>query len=94
MKDDTANFILPGQDWWIWAGRYVSEEMGDLDNALLILQTAVSEFPESWEGHNALAETYLLRGDTVLAIQSSRRSLDLNPENEAAEKMIKQLDRN
>ncbi len=91
LKGDTANFIVPGQDWWIWAGRYVAEEIGDLDNALLILQTAVSEFPESWEGYNTLAETYLLRGDTAMALQNCRRSLELNPENETAGKLLEQL---
>jgi hypothetical protein len=93
FKDDTAHFVVPGQDWLIWAGRYVAEEMGDLDNAILILQTTVSEFPESWEGFNALAETYLLRSDTVLALQSCRKSLDLNPDGEDARRMITQLGR-
>jgi hypothetical protein len=91
FKDDTLNFIVPGQDWLIWAGRYVAEELGDLDNSILLLQTAVSEFPESWKGHNALAEIYLLRGDTVLAIQSCRRSLDVNPDGEEARQLIAQL---
>jgi tetratricopeptide (TPR) repeat protein len=90
FKKDTVNFIVPGHDWLIWAGRYVAEEMGDLDNAILLLQTAVSEFPESWKGHNALAAIYLLRGDTAHAVQYYRKSLDLNPDNEAAEKMIMQ----
>ncbi|HUU44221.1 MAG TPA: serine hydrolase [Acidobacteriota bacterium] len=91
FKDDTAHFIVPGQDWLIWAGRYVAEEMGDLDNAILLLQTAVSEFPESWEGYDALAETHLLRGDTAAAIQCCRNSLAVNPANETAKKMITQL---
>ena len=91
FKDDTAHFVVPGQDWLIWAGRYVAEELGDLDNAILVFQTTVSEFPESWEGYDALAETYLHQGDTAAAIQSYRKSLDLNPQNEATRTMVKQL---
>ena len=91
FKDDTTQFIVPGQDWLIWAGQYVAKEFGDPDNAIRLLQTAVSEFPEYWKGHAALADIHLVRGDTLLAIQSYRKSLDLNPENEAAKKMITKL---
>ena len=90
FKDDTANFIVPGQEYLSMHARHMAEG-GDYDNAILVLQTTVSQFPEFWEAYDALAETHLLRADTALAIQYYRKSLDLNPENEAAKRIITQL---
>ena len=91
FKDDTAHFIVPGQDWLIWAGRYVAEEMGDLDNAILLLQAAIASFPDSWETYNALGETYLEKSDKEQAIQSFKKSVELNPQNTNAIEMLKKL---
>jgi len=91
LKDDTAHFNVPGQDWLIWAGRYVAEELDDLDNAILVFEAAITSFPDSWKVYNAMGETYIAKGDTVQAVQSYRKSLDLNPENEAAKEMITRL---
>jgi tetratricopeptide (TPR) repeat protein len=91
FKDDTAHFIVPGQDWLLWAGRHVAEELGDPDNAILVFQAAITSFPDSWQAYDGMAETYIAKGDTALAIQYYRKSLDLNPDNEAAKKMIAQL---
>jgi len=95
FKDDTASFTVPGQDWLIWAGRYVAGELGDPDNAILLaillFQAAITSFPDSWQAYDAMGETYIAKGDTALAIQCYRESLDLNSENEAAKKIIMQL---
>jgi len=91
FKNDTVNFIVPGPDWLIWAGRYVAEEWDDADNAILVLQMAIKSFPDCWEAHDAMGETYIEKGDTARAIQCYRESLKLNPNNEAAQKMITQL---
>jgi CubicO group peptidase (beta-lactamase class C family) len=81
FKDDTANFIVPGQDWLIWAGRYVAEEMGDLDNAILLFRAAIASFPDAWQVYDAMGETYIEKGDKEQAIQSFNKSVELNPEN-------------
>ncbi len=91
FKDDTVHFTVPGQDWLIWAGRYVAEELGDLDNAILIFQTVITSFPDSWEAHDAMGEIYIAKGDTAAAIQCYRRSLELNPQNDATRKTMKQI---
>ncbi|HUV64435.1 MAG TPA: serine hydrolase [Sedimentisphaerales bacterium] len=90
LKDDTTNFIVPGKRYMCWISRRVAE-LGDYDNAILTLQTLVSEFPEFWKGYDALAEIHLLRGDTAVAIQYCRKSLDLIPQNDKAAKMIEEL---
>lgn len=90
LKNDTTDFNVPGKEYLCSVGRHVAER-GDYDNAILIFQTIMSEFPEYWKGYDALSETYLLRGDTAAVIQYYRKSLDLNPGNETAKRMIKQL---
>jgi CubicO group peptidase (beta-lactamase class C family) len=92
FKDDTTHFIVPGQDWLIWAGRYVAEEMGDLDNASLLLQTAITSFPDSWQAYNAMGEVYVSKGDTPEAIRCFKKSLELNPQNTHAGEMLSKLE--
>ncbi len=92
FKDDTARFIVPGQDYMIYHGRRLAE-LGDLDNAFLILQATLSVFPDSWEAYDALGETYIAKGDTALAVQSFKKSLQLNPQNTRAKEMLKKLEK-
>lgn len=92
FKDDTAHFSnIPDQGWFVWAGRTVAEEMGDLDNAVLVLKTGITSFPDSWQILDALGETYLKKGDTEEAIQCFQKSLDRNPGNENAKKKLAEL---
>jgi len=93
FKDDTANFIVPDQDWLIWAGRYVSEEWKDPDNAILLFQTTIKSFPDSWKAYDALGETYIKKGDKQEAIQSFKKSVELNPQNTNAIEMLKKLEK-
>ena len=69
----------------------MSQEWNDPDNAILILQTTIKSFPDSWKAYNALAETQLLRGDTAEAVTNFRKSFDLNRQNETAKEMLEQL---
>jgi tetratricopeptide (TPR) repeat protein len=92
FKDDTTNFIAPDQDWLIWAGRYVAEEWNDPDNAILLLQTTIKSFADSWKAYDALGETYVEKGDRQKAIQSYKKSVELNPENTNAIEILKKLE--
>jgi len=92
LADDTERFIVPGQDYVIDHGRQFAE-MGDLDSAILILRTAVSRFPQSWEAYDALGDAYRLKKDTAGAIQSFKKSLELNPQNTHAIEMLKELEK-
>jgi tetratricopeptide (TPR) repeat protein len=93
FKDDTVNFIVPGSDWLVWAGRYVAEEWDDPDNAILLFQTTITSFPDSWEAYDAMGEAYIMKGDTIKAIQNLKKSLGLNPENTNATEMLKGLEK-
>jgi len=92
FKNDTHNFIVPDKDYLVHAGRGVAER-GDFDNAILIFQALLSEFPESWQAYDALGETYIKKGDTKRAIQSFKKSLELNPQNTNAIEMLKKLEK-
>jgi CubicO group peptidase (beta-lactamase class C family) len=91
FKDDTAHFVVPGQDYMIYQGRGAADR-GDLDNAILILRATLSVFPDSWQAYEALGEVYVLKGDMEQAIQSYRKSLELNPQNTNAEQKLKKLE--
>jgi CubicO group peptidase (beta-lactamase class C family) len=92
LVDDTERFVVPGQDYAIYHGRQFAE-MGDLDSAILILQTAVSRFPQSWEAYDALGDAYRLKKDIAAAIQSFKKSLELNPQNTHAIEVLKELEK-
>ncbi len=91
LVDDTERFIVPGEDYAINHGRQFAE-MGDLDSAILILRAAVSNFPQSWQAYDALGDTYRLKKDTAAAIQSFKKSLELNPQNTHAIEVLKKLE--
>jgi CubicO group peptidase (beta-lactamase class C family) len=90
FKADTLHFIVPGEAWWINAGRIVAEEFG-LENAILIFKTIVSEFPGSWQAYDALGEAYIMKGDTIQAIPNFKKSVELNPQNTNAKERLKKL---
>ena len=48
--------------------------------------------PESSNAYDSFAEAYMKHGDTKLAIKNYKKSLALNPENENAVKMLKELE--
>jgi tetratricopeptide (TPR) repeat protein len=91
FKNDTLNWIVPGEEYMIHAGLGVAEQ-GDFENAILIFKTVISEFPESWQAYDAMGETYIQTGDTEQAIQSFKKSLELNPGNTHAIEILKKLE--
>jgi tetratricopeptide (TPR) repeat protein len=84
-------------------GEYVfnEEELNGLGYALLhkkrvrdavaIFELNVREYPDAWNPHDSLGDAYAAAGDTAAAVRSYRRSLELNPENENAKKMLEKL---
>ena len=92
FKNDTLHFIVPGEAWLVNAGRGVAEQFGPED-AILIFKAVLSEYPESWQAYDALGETYIMKCDTTLAIQSLKKSLELNPQNTNAKKRLKKLEK-
>lgn len=59
--------------------------------AISLFKLNVEIYPESWNVYDSLGEAYMKRGDQILAIKNYKKSLELNPGNENAENMLKQL---
>jgi CubicO group peptidase (beta-lactamase class C family) len=62
-----------------------------LEEALRIFQLNVQLHPDSWNAYDSLGEAYMNHGDRELAIQNYEKSLELNPQNSGAAKMLKKL---
>jgi tetratricopeptide (TPR) repeat protein len=64
---------------------------GRMEEALEIFRLNVKEYPDSFLANDALAETYLKKGENKLACQYFIKSVKLNPEYEYGKKMIEEL---
>jgi Flp pilus assembly protein TadD len=47
--------------------------------------------PKSWNAYDSLGEMYAKNGEKDLAIANYQKSLDLNPKNDGAVKMLAEL---
>lgn len=62
-----------------------------LADALTIFQYYTRDFPESSNAYDSLGEAYMIAGKKDLAIENFQKSLQLNPRNSNAKKMIEKL---
>jgi CubicO group peptidase (beta-lactamase class C family) len=67
---------------------YISN--GDLISAIKVLKLNSEQFPESANAHDSLGEAYYSNKQMPLALQHYRKSLELDPKNDNAKKMIEQ----
>ncbi|WP_422860102.1 serine hydrolase [Flagellimonas sp. S174] len=66
----------------------------DLERAIEIFQINVEKHPNSFNAFDSLGEAYMLNGNTALAIENYRKSMELNPANTNAIQMIKRINEN
>jgi CubicO group peptidase (beta-lactamase class C family) len=64
---------------------------GKLNDALEVLEANVEFYPEDFNAHDSLGEAYFKAGRKEAAIASYQKSLQLNPRNTNAVKMLEQL---
>jgi CubicO group peptidase (beta-lactamase class C family) len=62
-----------------------------ISDAIQIFALAVELFPQSANAYDSLGEAYMNAGQRDLAIRNYQRSLDLDPENQHAARMIAEL---
>lgn len=62
-----------------------------LEQAVGVFELYVELFPTDANSHDSLGEAYMVNGDTGKAIASYQRSIDLNPDNQNAKKMLARL---
>ena len=60
-------------------------------DAIKIFQLNVDQFPNSFNVYDSLGEAYMDDGNTKLAIINYKKSLELNPKNDNAKKMLDRL---
>ncbi len=57
---------------------------GRVEDAIEIFKLNVTAYPGAFNTYDSLGESYMKHGDTELAIQNYRKSMELNPENDNA----------
>jgi imidazolonepropionase-like amidohydrolase len=70
---------------------YVLLRAGKLDEALAVLGRNAEVFPEAFNAWDSLGEVHMLRGEDERAVECYARSLELNPSNSNAERMIERI---
>ena len=65
-----------------------------VDAAITVFRLNVEAYPNEWSVYSSLGEAYVKSGDIGLAIQSYKKSLELNPDNTNAKKMLEKLQKN
>ncbi|HSM17351.1 MAG TPA: alpha/beta fold hydrolase [Gemmatimonadales bacterium] len=64
---------------------------GRVDEAIAVFELNVAEYPSAWNPYDSLGEAYMVKGDREKAVANYRKSLDLNPNNENAARMLERL---
>ncbi len=59
--------------------------------AIRVFEANVADYPESWNVYDSLGEALAEAGRTEEAIHNYRRSLELNPDNRGAVRMLERL---
>lgn len=57
-----------------------------------IFKLNVEQYPKGFNTYDSLGEAYMISGDTTLAIQNYKKSLELNPENTNATETLRRLE--
>jgi tetratricopeptide (TPR) repeat protein len=70
---------------------YELMERENYDASIAMFEFATKLYPQSSNAFDSLGEAYMTKGDTEAAIESYRRSLEINPENSNAVQMLKKL---
>jgi len=64
------------------------------DDAILVFELNISEYPKAWNTYDSLAYAHMLRGaegDRELAIENYEEALRRNPRNEDAQRYLAEL---
>lgn len=72
-----------------WGYSYL--EKNETEKAIEVFKLNVTLNPEGWNTYDCLAEAYLKAGNKELAIKNYTKSLELNPKNDNATKVLKQI---
>lgn len=88
IKNDT-NYIF-NEDEMNGVG-YLLLKLNKPKEAITFFKLNVESFPDSWNVYDSLGEAYMSIGENALAIQSYRKSIELNLENTYGKEQLKKL---
>lgn len=71
---------------------YVWMKMGKYSEAIEVLKLGIEALPKAFNLYDSLGEAYLRVGDKKNAAENLKRSLELNPKNGNARKMLEQIE--
>lgn len=98
LKKDTTNYDLSedemnslGYDFLGNSNPYHLPEQHFYKQPIETLKTNVDLFPNSWNAYDSYAEALLIDGQKAEAIKMYQKSIDLNPKNENAKKILEKL---
>ena len=77
--DDGSKVFFDEAEFNMLGYRLLGEER--VDGAIAVFRLNVERFPDSWNVYDSLGEAYAVKGDTELAIDLYRRSVEINPDN-------------
>jgi tetratricopeptide (TPR) repeat protein len=72
-------------------GYYYMNTMNQNDNALKLFKLNTELYPDAFNTYDSYGECLLLMGDKENGIKAYKKSLELNPENESAIKVLSEL---
>jgi len=88
-ESNPARYCL-GEEYLI-AGGNTLIQYNKLNEAIEMYNYVLEEYPQSSDAYKGLGDAYMKVGNKDLAIENYVKSLELNPNNESAKKMLKQL---
>ncbi len=91
MQKEKADFKLDQDAVSSWSGELISDN--HLPEAITLLKLNVQMYPDSSGAYYDLAEAYVKSGQKQLAIESYKKSLEKDPNNEDAQQKLKDLDK-
>ena len=69
-------------------------QSGKVKDAIELFKLNTIAYPKSGNVYDSLGEAYLKDGQKELAIKNYEKSLEFNPDNENAKKILKQIENN
>jgi CubicO group peptidase (beta-lactamase class C family) len=93
LKKNTAEYYLSEQEINS-IGYFLLYNLKKTDAAVILFEINTLEFPKSANAFDSIGEAYMVRGDNKNAVESYKKSLELDPTNDNAQKMIEKLTQN
>ena len=91
LKEKTSDeYFLSESSFNVLGYRLLNKEK--FAEAIKIFKLNAEVYPESSNVYDSLGEAYMKNGDTEFAVSNYRKSLELNPNNENAKKMLEELE--